>query len=226
MKSKLLPIKLDSYKPLREIVCDTLRQAIVDGVFKPGERLMEIKLADEMGVSRTPVREAIRKLEIEGFVELVPRRGTYVSDISVKDITDVYEIRIVLDVLAAVLSTERITPEEINKMRSLLDDIDAHIKKGEFDQIVEADSAFHDVLYQASHNQRLVMMINNLRDQFTRLRMRSMKYPGRLKNTQREHRELVDAIAARDIERAKATVCSHLENAEATLLAAVREHIG
>lgn len=226
MKTKLLPIKLDSYKPLREIVCDTLRQAIVDGVFKPGERLMEIKLADEMGVSRTPVREAIRKMEIEGFVAMMPRRGTYVSDISVKDITDVYEIRIVLDVLAAVLSAERITEEEVLKMRSLLDDIDAHIKKGEFDQIVEADSAFHDVLYQASHNQRLVMMINNLRDQFTRLRMRSMKYPGRLKNTQREHRDLVDAIASRDIDRAKATVRTHLENAEATLLAAVREHLG
>ena len=76
MSAKLLPIKLDSYKPLREIVCDTLRQAIVDGIFKPGERLMEIQLAEEMGVSRTPVREAIRKLELEGFVAMIPRRGT------------------------------------------------------------------------------------------------------------------------------------------------------
>ena len=224
MTTKLLPIKLDSYKPLREIVGDTLRQAIVDGIFKPGERLMEIQLADEMGVSRTPVREAIRKLEIEGFVALVPRRGTYVSDISVKDITDVYEIRIALDVLAAGLCAERITDEEVVRLRMLLDDIDRHIRNGEFDQIVEVDSAFHDILYQGSHNQRLFMMINNLRDQFTRLRMRSMKQPGRLKNTQKEHRDLVEAIASRDVERAKFTVRTHLENAEATLLTAVREH--
>ena len=85
MSGHLSPIQLDSYRPLRELVCETIRQAIVDGVFSPGERLMEIQLADEMGVSRTPVREAIRKLELEGFVVMIPRRGTYVADISIKD---------------------------------------------------------------------------------------------------------------------------------------------
>ncbi len=89
----LEPIKLDAYKPLREVVSETLRQAIKDGVLKPGERLMEIQLADELGVSRTPIREAIRKLELEGFVVMVPRRGTYVADISLKDIAQVFEIR-------------------------------------------------------------------------------------------------------------------------------------
>ena len=93
MSGHLSPIQLDSYRPLRELVCETIRQAIVDGVFSPGERLMEIQLADEMGVSRTPVREAIRKLELEGFVVMIPRRGTYVADISIKDINEVYEIR-------------------------------------------------------------------------------------------------------------------------------------
>ena len=96
MSGHLQPIKLDSYKPLRELVCENIRQAIIDGTFSPGERLMEIQLADEMGVSRTPVREAIRKLELEGFVVMIPRRGTYVADISIKDITEIYEIRISL----------------------------------------------------------------------------------------------------------------------------------
>ena len=87
MTKRLQPIRLDAYKPLREVVSETLRQAIQDGVLKPGERLMEIPLAEELGVSRTPIREAIRKLELEGFVVMVPRRGTYVANISLKDIT-------------------------------------------------------------------------------------------------------------------------------------------
>ena len=90
MSGHLSPIKLDSYKPLRELVCEKIRQAITSGIFKSGERLMEIQLAEEMGVSRTPVREAIRKLELEGFVVMIPRRGTYVAAISIKDLTEAY----------------------------------------------------------------------------------------------------------------------------------------
>ena len=100
----LEPIKLDAYRPLREVVSEALRQAIKDGVLKPGERLMEIQLAEELGVSRTPIREAIRKLELEGFVVMVPRRGTYVADISLKDIAQVFEIRSALEELAAGLA--------------------------------------------------------------------------------------------------------------------------
>ena len=97
MQRKLAPIKLDSYQPLREVVCETLREAIRGGVLKPGERLMEIQLADELGVSRTPVREAIRKLELEGYVIMLPRRGTYVANLSIRDINEVFEIRTTLD---------------------------------------------------------------------------------------------------------------------------------
>ena len=94
---KLEPIRLDTYKPLRDVVSEALRQAIREGVLQPGERLMEIQLADELGVSRTPIREAIRKLELEGFVVMVPRRGTYVADISLKDVVQVFEIRSALE---------------------------------------------------------------------------------------------------------------------------------
>ena len=90
---KLLPIVLDGYKPLRDVVFETLRDAIITQVLKPGERLMEIQLADEMGVSRTPVREAIRKLEKEGLVTIEPRKGAYASNISIKDMVDVLEVR-------------------------------------------------------------------------------------------------------------------------------------
>lgn len=218
MAGHLQPIKLDSYKPLRELVCENIRQAIIDGTFSPGERLMEIQLADEMGVSRTPVREAIRKLELEGFVVMIPRRGTYVADISIKDITEIYEIRTCLDTLAAGLAAERITDEELEALNRLLVEIGQHIVDNNMEKIVEADTAFHDILYQASRNERLRSIINNLREQLTGIRGRSMSYPGRLIETMEEHRTLVDSIAARDSERAQEAARVHIENAEHTLM--------
>ena len=218
MAGHLQPIKLDSYKPLRELVCENIRQAIIDGTFSPGERLMEIQLADEMGVSRTPVREAIRKLELEGFVVMIPRRGTYVADISIRDITEIYEIRTCLDVLSAGLAAERITDEELEALNRLLVEIGQYIAENNMEKIVEADTAFHDILYQASRNERLRSIINNLREQLTGICGRSMSYPGRLVETMDEHRALVDSIAARDVERAQNAARVHIENAEHTLM--------
>lgn len=218
MARRLLPIKLDSYQPLREVVCETLREAIITGVLKPGERLMEIQLAEELGVSRTPVREAIRKLELEGFVVMIPRRGTYVADMSIKDINEVFEVRTALDVLAAGLAAERITEDELEQMERLLVQIGEYIEQGDMDKIVEVDSQFHDILYRASRNDRLVGIINNLREQLTRFRSISMSYPGRLKNTLEEHSRMVEALAARNSELAQQLAVEHMENSEQTLL--------
>lgn len=223
MDRRLLPIKLDSYKPLREVVSETMREAIVNGTLKPGERLMEIQLAEELGVSRTPVREAIRKLELEGFVVMIPRRGTYVAGLSIKDINEVFEIRTALDVLAAGLAAERITEEELEQMERLMVEIGEHIDKGDMDAIITLDSEFHDILYKASRNDRLVGIINNLREQFTRFRSISIAYPGRLKNTLEEHRQLVEAIAQRNSDTAQQLAREHMENAEQTLLLEMNE---
>ena len=115
-RQPLVPIRLDNYKPLRELVFESLREAIIQGKLGPGERLMEIQLAEEMGVSRTPVREAIRKLELEGLVVMIPRKGAYVAGLSLKDIADVFEIRRALEGLAAELASERATDEELEQM--------------------------------------------------------------------------------------------------------------
>ena len=221
MAGHLSQIRLDSYKPLRELVCEHIREAIISGVFAPGERLMEIQMADEMGVSRTPVREAIRKLEMEGFVVMIPRRGTYVSNISIKDINDVYEIRTSLDILAAGLAAERINDEELEELQRRLVQVGQAIESGEMDKVLEADIAFHDVLYKASRNERLRNIINNLREQITVIRGVSMSYPGRLKDTQEEHRLLVESIAARNVEKSQEAARIHLENAEKTLMEAM-----
>jgi DNA-binding GntR family transcriptional regulator len=217
----MLPIKLDSYKPLRELVSDALREAIMIGTLRPGERLMEIQLAEEMGVSRTPVREAIRKLELEGFVVMVPRKGAYVADISIKDINEVFEIRTALDGLAAGLAAERITEEELEQVERLLVEIGESIEQGDIERAVEVDTQFHDILYKASRNDRLVGIIGNLRELFHRFRSISMGHPGRLKETIDEHKRLVEAISQRNVELSQAVAREHMENAEGTLLGSI-----
>lgn len=221
MSRKLEPIKLDNYQPLREVVCETLREAIRTGALKPGERLMEIQLAEELGVSRTPVREAIRKLELEGYVIMMPRRGTYVASLSIRDVNEVFEIRTSLDSLASGLAAERITEEELERLKKLLALIGEYIEQNDMDKIVETDTEFHDLLYQASRNTRLVGIIFNLREQLTRFRSTSMSYPGRLKETLEEHSRIVDAIADGDVERAQKAAEDHMEKSEQTLLASM-----
>lgn len=170
MVQHLNKIPLDSYRPLRDVVVDNIRQAIVSGQFPAGMRLMELQLAEEMGVSRTPVREAIRKMELEGLVVMIPRRGAYVADISIQDINEVYQIRTALDVLAAGLAAERISDEEVKEMQVLLDADIPLIDARNYPKIIENDTAFHDVIYRASRNRRCMNIISNLREQITAIR--------------------------------------------------------
>lgn len=219
---RLEPIKIDNYQPLRETVCEALRSAIRTGVLEPGERLMEVQLAEELGISRTPVREAIRKLEQEGYVIMMPRRGTYVSSVSVSDIKEIFEIRTALESLTTSLAAMRIEPDELENLRALLTEIEGHIERRDIDKIVETDIKFHGLLYQVSRNERLVTIISNLKEQLARFRTLSMSYPGRLHATLAEHRAMVEAIAAGDVEAARDAAERHMEQAEATLLKAMR----
>ena len=221
MTNRLAPIKLDSYQPLREVVCESLREAIRSGVLKPGERIMEIQLAEELGVSRTPVREAIRKLELEGYVVMMPRRGTYVASMSIRDINEIFEIRTALESLSNGLAADHITEDELEHLQRLLVIIGGYIKEGNIEKIVETDIEFHDLLYHAARNERLVGIISNLRDQLTRFRTLSMSYPGRLEETLEEHRLIVDAIASGDRKAASRAAERHMENSEKTLLKAM-----
>lgn len=221
MGNRLQPIKLDSYQPLREVVCESLREAIRTGKLKPGERLMEIQLSEELGVSRTPVREAIRKLEQEGYIVMMPRRGAYVANMSIRDVNEIFEIRTALESLSNGLAAERITAEELETLQRLLVQIGRYIKEGDMDRIVETDIKFHDLLYQASRNQRLEGIISNLREQLTRFRTLSMSYPGRLEATLEEHRAMVDAIAQGNMEAAQQAAERHMERSEQALMDAM-----
>ena len=215
---RLVPVRLDQYRPLREVVYETLRDAISAEILPTGERLMEIQVAEELGVSRTPVREAIRRLEIEGLVVMIPRRGTYVANLSIRDINDVFEIREALESLAAGLAADRITDDELEDMERMLVEADEAVSAKDLDKVVEIDIRFHDMLYQASRNEKLTGILNNLREQTTRFRMISLSAPGRLKNTLEEHRELVEALGNRDVAEASRAAQAHLANAEHTVL--------
>ena len=220
---RLQPINFDSYQPLREIVCENLRDAIKKGILEPGERLMEVQIADELGISRTPVREAIRKLEQEGYVIMMPRRGTYVADVSESDIKEIFEIRSALESLATGLAARRIEQDEIEKLQNLLNEIEEYIAQGDMDKIVETDIKFHELLYQFSRNERLAAIISNLKEQLSRFRTLSMSYPGRLQETFEEHSEMVEAIADGDVSAARDAAEHHMERAEETLLKALRK---
>ena len=186
-----------------------MREAIVKGELKPGERLMEVQLAEEMGVSRTPVREAIRKLELEGLVVMVPRKGAYVAGLTLKDAANVFEIRGSLEGLAAALAAERITEEEINDLDRVLEDIAKAGEKGDVDTIIKKDMEFHQKLFSATRNERLAQIISNLKEQIDRFRIKSFTNPKRLKSVILEHKKILDAIK------------THAENAEKL----ARDHI-
>ncbi|HHX22609.1 MAG: GntR family transcriptional regulator [Tepidanaerobacteraceae bacterium] len=225
MRNIFSTIKLDNYKPLRELVFAAMREAIVKGELKPGERLMEVQLAEEMGVSRTPVREAIRKLELEGLVVMVPRKGAYVAGLTLKDAANVFEIRGSLEGLAAALAAERITEEEINDLDRVLEDIAKAGEKGDVDTIIKKDMEFHQKLFSATRNERLAQIISNLKEQIDRFRIKSFTNPKRLKSVILEHKKILDAIKNGDAENAEKLARDHIYESEYNVMNVLRKQM-
>ncbi|MGI6486349.1 MAG: GntR family transcriptional regulator [Tepidanaerobacteraceae bacterium] len=225
MADRLSIIKLNNYKPLRDLVFEALREAILSGKIKPGERLMEIQLAEEMGVSRTPVREAIRKLELEGFVVMIPRKGAYVAGMSLKEAADVFEIRASLEGLAAALAAERITDDEIETMENILKEISSAVKDKDVKEVIKKDAELHNVLFAATRNSQLAQIICNLKEKIDRFRLQSFSNPSRMKNIVKEHRKIVDAIKARDADNAEQLAREHIEKVEINVMNMLRKQM-
>ncbi|WAM34694.1 GntR family transcriptional regulator [Caldicellulosiruptor morganii] len=214
---------IENYKPLREIVFEKLRDMIVSGELKPGERLMEIKLAEMLGVSRTPIREAIRKLELEGLVVMLPRKGAYVADISKKEIMDVLEIRAALDKLAACLAAQRMTKSEKEELKKALASFEKNFKLGNIEGMINDDIKLHDIIYAGAKNEKLQHIINNLREQITRFRIIYLKEIYRKsENLLNEHREIVEAILSGDADKAQKVAEEHIKNQEIELIKSLK----
>ena len=160
----LTKLNLDNYKPLRDVVFENLRSAILEGKLKSGQRLMEVQLAEQLGVSRTPVREAIRKLELEGLVVMLPRKGAYVANISVKDLMDVLEIRASLEGLGASLAAERRTEEDIKNLEEIEEEFEQAVITQDIDMLLKKDIEFHECIFKAANNKKLEKMINSFEE--------------------------------------------------------------
>lgn len=209
-----LKVATNEYLPLRDVVFNTLRQAILKGELEPGERLMEIQLADRLGVSRTPVREAIRKLELEGLVIMVPRKGAEVAGITEKGMKDVLEVRKALEELAVELACQKVTEENIQYLEQHLVDFEKAIKNGDLTNIAEMDVDFHDTIYSATDNEKLVQMLYNLREQMYRYRVEYIKDQATRMILLTEHKEIIETLKNRDVKAAKEAIAKHIANQE------------
>ena len=223
MRDYNLNVKMNEYLPLRDVVFNTLRQAILKGELEPGERLMEIQLAESLGVSRTPIREAIRKLELEGLVLMIPRKGAEVARISEKSLRDVLEVRRSMEELASELACMRITEEEIAELEEAQRAFIKTVESGDVMRIAETDEIYHDIIYKSTKNSRLVQIINNLREQMYRYRLEYIKDADKRQILLIEHDNIFKAIKARKVAEAKAAMREHIDNQEITVSKNIKE---
>ena len=201
----------DKYS-LRGKVYDRIREDILNGVYKEHEELKEATLGKKMDVSRTPVREALRQLELEGLVEIVPNKGARVTGITKKDIEDIYQIRYLLEGLSARWATEHVTEELIDKMEETLYLTEFHAKKGNFMQVFELDSQFHELMYAASGSKMLNHILSDFHMYVTRMRKSILSSDSRSKNSTEEHRAILEAIKERDPDKAQQCAHDHVKS--------------
>ena len=218
-----LTLNMDAYLPLRDVVFNTLREAILKGELKPGERLMELQLAAKLGVSRTPIREAIRMLEQEGLAVTIPRKGAEVAKMTEKDMEDVLQIREALDELAAKIACEQISEEQLEELVATMHEFEESTKTDNVKKIAEADVKFHDIIYQATGNPKLVNMLNNLREQMYRYRVEYLKDENNYPTLMKEHKDIVEGLVRKNKMQVTETMHQHVKNQAVAVKAMIQE---
>ncbi|MEW6697471.1 MAG: GntR family transcriptional regulator [Bacillota bacterium] len=225
-KYGLMPVEANPQPQVRDRVYEQLRQAIMEDRLKPGERLVERKLADLLGVSRTPVREAIRMLELEGLVVHLPRSGTVVAQVTDLEVLEIYRIRAVLEGLAARMAAEKITPEQSKQLVDLLKEIEALALLADLESLDRAHQQFNDLIYKAADSQRLYAMVTTLVEHISRCARVGYCQPGRIEEATREHRLLVEAIKMRDGSLAERVAREHIDNSRRAYFSEVAQKMG
>ncbi len=202
----------DKYS-LRGRVYQKLRDDILDGKFEDHEELREITIGEEMGVSRTPVREALRQLELEGLVQIIPNKGAYVTGITAEDVRDIYMIRSKLEGLCARLVVENITKEQEEELEENVYLAEFHAGRGHMEQMAELDNRFHDILYEACASKMLKHQLTNLHQYVMRVRRQTLSATNRSKASNEEHKAIMEAIKLRDADLAERLANQHILNA-------------
>jgi DNA-binding GntR family transcriptional regulator len=220
-ESGLAHVRLDDIKPLRDRIAEMVRESIIDGKIRPGERLVEPELAGRLGVSRTPLREALLQLDSEGFVNMTPRRGAVVSELSREDAMETYLVKGALESLAARLACERITDGELVALRDIHDRMArlAAARTRDHRRILQLNTEFHSTISSASHNDKLIQYIRVLRSQALRYNYIYLSVLSHLSASLREHARILDAIARREGETAEQLVRAHGDAARTALCA-------
>lgn len=204
-----VPKEADKYS-LRGRVFHQLREGILSGQYNENEELKEATIGAELGVSRTPVREALRQLELEGLVNIIPNKGAYVTGISPKDIHDIYVIRSYLEGLAARWACERITDAEIEEIEEIVYLTGFHAKKKHYEQIVELDNKFHESIYRASGSKILEHELTTFHHYVERIRKKFLGKEDRAVKSNEEHTAILEAIRQRDGELAEKLAHEHI----------------
>lgn len=201
----------DKYS-LRGRVFNKIREDILSGVYHENEELKENTIGLELGVSRTPVREALRQLELEGLVTMIPNKGAYVTGITSKDIHDIYTVRSYLEGLCAKWACEHITDAQIEALEEILYLSDFHARRGHHEQLVELDNKFHDLIYNACGSKILNHVLSDFHQYVERVRKITLAMPSRAAKSNKEHADIVDAIKKRDGQLAEELAHEHIKN--------------
>lgn len=203
-------LALGSYRSLREVVFHTLRQAILSGDLPAGAPLVETELAKEMGISTTPLREALRMLELEGLVLSIPHRGTFVTKLSEADLRDACEVRAALEGMAGFCAASKITPEQLTELRSLLTQAEACIVARDYQTTYRTNARFHHLIWEAGGNRRLIGLLEMMVDLIRAISLRVFKVEGQPEINWRQHMEILRALESRGPERTQQLLFEHI----------------
>lgn len=202
----------DNYS-LRSRVFSRIRDGILNGTYHDNEELKEVAISEQLGVSRTPVREAFHQLELLGLVKIVPNKGAYVTGITIDDVRDIYMMRSLLEGLCARWATQNITDELVEAMEENIYLSEFHAKKGHVEQLAELDSEFHQMLYKASNSRMLQKQLKDFHEYVLRVRKKTLAQEVRSIECNEEHRQIMEAIKHKDADRAEILANNHVKNA-------------
>ena len=218
MEYKFSPIEYDDKGHIRDSVFSILRNAILDKKLEPGQRLVERDVAEQLGVSRTPVREAIRKLELEKLVIHIPRKGVIVSEFTKADIIEILLIRSSLEALICSIAATKIEPKEVARLEFLAKEISTEHSKKNYSKSNQLNDKFHEIVYRAAESPRLYNLFNTFREYITKFTQIAYSKPGRPEEVWTEHNEIIEALRNHDSLRAEAAAKKHVENSSKAYL--------
>ncbi|HKK02027.1 MAG TPA: GntR family transcriptional regulator [Desulfuromonadales bacterium] len=193
---------IERHQTLREKILETIREAILKGTLRPGEKVAEPELAERFGISRTPIREAFRQLESEGYLTVIPRKGAVVSSLSERDVEEFYAIKSILEGYAARIAAERLTERDIDRLEAINERLHLLAEEGDVKTFFKVHNEFHDLFIRAAGNEKLFELIGQMMMKFNRLRMASLSLPGRMEISVQEHKKIIKAFKSHNGDRA------------------------